>query len=175
MESTSERSVAIRTKLLYLLLRLYNTVSIETLKTTKFEDLKMKLLVDLPLCTPICSELIKVFSENQILFPNNFICDRLSINKSKQFILMEVSFPVQDDQTVFLMSMFCKLFSYQELSQKSQEQLHRYLFDASLPCAYKFFSSFVYLLDEPKSLDIENKVTFIVSNILIMFKRLGLL
>ena len=175
MEDQSGRYLAYRTKLLYLLLKLYNIVSTETIKVSKFEDLKMKLLVDFPLCTPICSELIKVFSENQILFANNIICDRLSINKSKQFILMETPFPIQDDQIVYLMSMFCKLFNYQELSQKSPESLHKYLFDASLPCAYKFLSSFVYLLDEQKSFDIDNKITFIVSNILILFRRLSLI
>lgn len=83
MEDSNIKILAYKTKLLYLLLKLYNIVSIETLKINKFEDLKMKLLVDLPLCTPICSELIQVFSENQILYANNIIADRLSINRSK--------------------------------------------------------------------------------------------
>lgn len=103
---------AFRTKILYSLLRLYNLVTIDTYKSSKYEDLKLKYIVDIPICTPLSSELIKLFSENQILMVNNVVVDRLSVNKSKLFILMENPFPIQIDQINFLFSMFIKLFNY---------------------------------------------------------------
>ncbi len=36
-------------------------------------------------------------------------------------------------------------------------------------------SSFVHLYDEQKNLDIESKITFIVSNVLVIFKRIGVI
>lgn len=175
IQSEKLKLKALRTKQLFLLLRLYNVVSLETYRLQRYEDFKLRVLVDIPICTPLCQELIKVYSDNQILHVNNVIVDRLSLNKSKNFILMETHFPIQEDQISFLFSMFIKLFNYQELHGKSNEQIATYLFEASLPCLYKFLQAFVYLCEEAKHYDLESKLSLIVQNLLLIFKRLNLL
>lgn len=166
---------ALRTKQIFLLLKLYNIISFETYKLQKYEDFKLKFLVDIPVCTPLCQELIKVYSDNQILHVNNVIVDRLSLNKSKHFILMETHFPIQEDQISFLFSMFIKLFNYQEIQSKTNEQIFTYMFESSLPCLYKFVQGFIYLCEENKVYDIESKLCIIINSLLVIFKRLGLI
>lgn len=51
----------------------------------------------------------------------------------------------------------------------------QYVFESSLPAFYKFIQGFIYLQDENKNYEVEQNIQFIITNLLMIFKRLNLL
>ena len=101
LESENEKLNAIRTKQAYLILKLYNITIHNTFKIEKIQIDNLRNVFDFPLGHPLTNECFKLFNEN-ILFANNVILNRLEINKSTHFILMENAFPLNDENISFL-------------------------------------------------------------------------
>lgn len=81
INDNSEKIFALRTKLAYLILKLYNTTITNTFKLEKIIIDKLNSVIDFKLGHPLTNECFKLFTEN-ILFANNVILNRLDINKS---------------------------------------------------------------------------------------------
>lgn len=155
MPSLKDRLTAVRVKEAYLLLKLYNITIHNTYKLGKISVQEPEKIVDLPLGSPFSNEYMKLFTEIYILQANNVIVDRLEINKSQYFILMEKAFSITDKETLFLFTYFERAFNSEKLSQLNNEELETYMFEVALPCLYKFIYAFVYLNDDNKVFDFE--------------------
>ena len=106
--------------------------------------------MQIPIGSLFSNEIIRLFKEISILQPNNVIINRLKINKSDNFILMENPFPIKENHTKFLIEQFLKFFNPKETIDLDKEKLMTYLFEYTIPCLYKYIYSFVYLKDENK-------------------------
>lgn len=101
LTNETERLNAVRTKQAYLILRLYNITIHNSFKIEKITIDNLRNVFNFPLGHPLTNECFKLYNEN-ILFANNVILNRLDINKSTHFILMENAFPLNDESINFL-------------------------------------------------------------------------
>lgn len=115
LETQAEKLAAIRTKQAFLVLKLYNITSYNTYKIEKITIENLNSVLSFPLGHPLTNECFKLFTES-ILGANNVILNRLDINKSQHFILMENAFPLADKDVFFLIDTYQKIFDPKALT-----------------------------------------------------------
>lgn len=167
------RILYVRTKEAYLLLKLYNSCMKNTFKTGVIEIKEIKSLLENNLCTPISNEIIKLYTQEFLLSANNVIINRLEINKSKNFILMENSFPIYDKDVQFIFKCYHNFFNIENFVDKTKEELKSYLYEVIMPFLYKFLVAFVYLNDSNKVFDLEEEIYKIIDSLLKILAKQG--
>lgn len=151
------RTDALRTKTLYHALRLFNCLMRYTYKTEEnlfkitAEDLER--LPDVLLRCQIGHEIIRLVAEFFFLPYNNLINNRLAYNKSKLFILMEKSYPVEDKDHHAYFTLLHRCVDSDFLATLPKK--HVFLCDFIIPAIYKFLVAFLYLNDENKKVEFE--------------------
>lgn len=152
------RIEALRTKVLHCLLKLYNVLMRHTYKTEelllKIQDEDVERLTPAILRCQIGHEMVRLVTEHYFLPYNNLVNNRLKFNKSKSFILMEKSYPVEDKDHNVYFTLLSTCLSPRILENCANSQ--SFLLDTIVPAFYKFLVAFVYLNDENKKIEYES-------------------
>lgn len=156
-----ERVLKVRTKEAYLLLRLYTVCLRNSYKCGQhlidWKNADRLLSMIIP-GHPCSSVLVAFFNETFFLPCNNLINDRLKHNKSKQFILMENSFPLGEKDLKLLFNIMTKVLDLPSDDFVRDPKHRPFIFQVALPFVYKFMVAFLYLNDEPKVSHLESSL-----------------
>lgn len=156
-----ERILRVRSKEAYLLLKLFTVCSRNAYKygqhLIEWRNVDRLLSLIIP-GNPFSSVLVSFFNETFFLGANGLINDRLRHNKSKQFILMENSFPLQEKELKILFAVFHKILHVPNEEFFKDPNNDEYVFLVALPFVYKFISAFLFLNDEPKVSHVETQL-----------------
>lgn len=170
---TNERIIKVRTKEAYLLLKLYSQCGNSSYKCSQFLFEWKNIEKIIPFIIPghpLSAVIVNFINDTFFLSANSLINDRLKTNKSKQFILMENSFPVTEKDLKVLFLIFIKIFEVNSEEILGNQSYKDFVFEVSFPFFYKFITAFLYLNDEPKVSHIESHLEKIFRLVLFHLK-----
>lgn len=175
-DSVKERVLKVRSKEAFLLMKLY-TVCLRNSYRCSQHWLELKngeRLIALMTPGNPCSEVLLSFFNATFFLPaNNLINDRLKHNKSRQFILMENSFPLAEKDLNLLFSIMTRILEPPSEGFVRDPANQSYYYQIALPFVYKFLVAFLYLSDEPKVSHLEAQLDKIFRLLLKLLLLLG--